>query len=224
MSNIAIIERTDSNVLKGTFYRITHNEPSSDKPTDISVALPIEKLSDDWIKVKLPNKRLFVQIDGTPIEGYVPMRAKSGEVDIASYERIRYQTLRDGLVVEAADTYDGVLEILDPRLGVPATYALPAVIGENLIPDEPGGFGIRVVDYAYPQFYGNGATGEHRLPSLAYSHLHGHYELRYGKYHDATGVITGSNRRDLPASKCGLVRVRYRRGAGGVGESRLRQG
>lgn len=220
MPNVAIIERTATGALKGTLYRITHNEPSSDKPTDISTALSIEKLPDGWTRIKLPNKRLFVQIDGTPIEGYVPMRAKSNEVDIASYERIRYQTLRDGIVIEDATTYDGVFEILDPRLGLPSSYALPAVIGENLIPDEPGGLGIRMVSYSYPRYYGNGAIGENHQPGLAYSHLYGSYQGRYDRYYDATGAITGSERRELPASQCGLVRVKYRRGSGGVAGSR----
>lgn len=148
------------------------------------------------------------------------MRAKSNEVDIASYERIRYQTLRDGILIEDATTYDGVFEIVDPRLGLPSSYALPAIIGENFIPDEPGGLGVRIVDYAYPLYYGNGATGESRLPGLAYSHLYGLYQGRYDKYHDATGVVAGSNRRELAANKCGLVRVKYHRGSGGVAGSR----
>lgn len=220
MPNVAIIERGATGALRGTLYRITHNEPSSDRPTDASTALPIERLSDGWSRVKLPNKRLFVQIDGVPIEGYVPMRAKSGEVDIASYERVRYQTLRDGILIEDASAYDGIFEIIDPRLGLPSSYSLPAIIGENLVPDEPGGLGIRVVDYAYPHYYGNGASGENRRPGLAYSHLFGNYQGRYDKYHDTTGVITGSDRRELSASSCGLVRVKYRRGSGGVAGSR----
>lgn len=219
MSKIAIFEKAVSGRLEGKLYSISRREVPADRPTDTSISLPIEKLEGDWIRVKLPNKKLFLQIDGTPIEGYVPMRAKSGEVDIASYERVRYQTLRDGIVIEEAATYDGVFEILDPRSGIPTSYALPAIIGENVIPDEPGGVGLRVVGYSYPRYFGDGATGEHRLPGLAYSHLFGTYQHTYGKYHDPTGVITGARRRELPNAECGLVRVRYRRGAGGVAGS-----
>lgn len=220
MPKIAIFEKASDGRLEGKLYSITRREAPSDQPTDTSTSLPIEKLGGDWTKIKLPNKKLFLQIDGTPIEGYVPMRAKSGEVDIASYERVRYQTLRDGIVIEEAATYDGVFEILDPRSGIPASYALPAIIGENVIPDEPGGIGIRIVGYAYPHYFGNGATGERRLPGLAYSHLNGAYRHSYGKYYDPTGVITGSYRRELPTNESGLVRVRYRRGAGDIAGSR----
>lgn len=220
MPKIAIFEKASDGRLEGKLYSVTRREAPSDRPTDTSTRLPIEELGGGWTKVKLPNKKLFLQIDGAPIEGYVPMRARSGEVDIASYERVRYQTLRDGIVIEEAATYDGVFEILDPRLGVPLSYALPAIIGENVIPDEPGGTGIRIVSYAYPRYFGNGATGEHHLPGLAYSHLNGAYQHSYGKYYDPTGVITGSHRGELPATKSGLVRVRYRRGSGGTADTR----
>lgn len=220
MSKIAIFERSADGRLEGKLYSILRREPQTDRPTDTSAALPVEKLDGDWIKVKLPNKKLFVQIDGTPIEGYVPMRAKSGDVDIASYERVRYQTLRDGIVVEEAAAYDGVFEIVDPRAGIPASYTLPAIIGENVIPDEPGGIGVRITAYTYPRYYGDGATGEHRSPELAYSHRNGTYARAYGKYYDPAGVVTGAQHHELPISACGLVRVHYRRGSGGLAGSR----
>lgn len=235
MSYIAIIEANPEGSVTGRLYRITrkertppkteggsqHLDGERERPTDTSTLLAQETLDSGWVRIKLPNKRIFLQIDGLPVEGYVPMRAKSGEVDIATYERVRYQTLRDGMLIEDATTYDGVFEILDPRQGLPSSYAIPAIIGENVIPEEPGGLGIRMVRYAYPKYYGIGAAGETLRVGLAYSHVNGYYQGKYAKYHDTTGVITGAYRSELPTPECGLVRIRYSRGVGGIASSRF---
>lgn len=169
---IAVINRETSGMLRGYLYDIERREPDSDRPTDVRSKLPLLEVHNGFNVYELPNVRALLQVEGTPVEAYIPRSVLSGDVPILSYERVRYQTLRDGVLLEPNDARDGVIEIVDPTKGVPASYALPYLSGINFI--NPNGPCLCVDHYDYPR---NGDP--HGNPSLKWSkdsaRVPGHY-------------------------------------------------
>lgn len=166
---IAVIKTDDRGRLEGTYYDIEHKEPESDRPSDIRDKLPLVTTHNGFEVYDLPNKRSFMQVDGTPIEAYVPRNVMSGDVPILSYERIRYQTLRDGMLIEPNDIRDGVIEILDPTIGIPEDYSLPYISDLNFVNENgPCLYTARGRD-VYPQMLYEGATGHTPRPFVAWA-------------------------------------------------------
>lgn len=181
---IAVIKADERGRLEGSYYDIDHREPESDRPSDVRDKLPMVMTHNGFEVYDLPNRRAFMQIDGVPIEAYVPRNVMSGDVPILSYERIRYQTLRDGMLIEPNDIRDGVIEIVDPTIGVPEDYSLPYISSLNFVNENgPCLYTSRGVN-VYPQMHYEGATGHTPRPFVAWAHRDGAYIKRPGRYFD----------------------------------------
>ena len=189
---IAIIKADERGHLEGSYYDIEHKEPESDRPSDIRDKLPLVTTHNGFQVYDLPNQRAFMQVDGIPIEAYVPRNVVSGDVPILSYERIRYQTLRDGMLIEPNDIKDGVIEILDPTLGLPEEYALPYISGLNFVNENGPCLYVSRGRNHYPQMLYEGATGETPRPFVEWAHRNGVSVKQPGRYYDGTVDVSAN--------------------------------
>lgn len=124
----------------GTLYHVRTRFTDGDKADDTAKSLAIEPVTGDIHKCRLPKHRALVQIEGVVSEAWFPRLYELGDVRVYGAERIRYQTLRDGVLYTPTKLADAMLvdgkpyEVLNPE----ATYRLPKresdfYIGPNFI-------------------------------------------------------------------------------------------
>lgn len=119
----------------GTLYHVRLRLTDGDKADDTAKFLAIEHVSGEIYKCRLPKHKALVQIEGLVSEAWFPRLYEVGDIRVYGAERIRYQTLRDGVLYTPTKLVDAMLidsrpyEVLNPE----ATYRLPKREGDFYI-------------------------------------------------------------------------------------------
>lgn len=113
--------------LDGRLYHVRITYSREDKADDTATPLAIEDLGNGFYRSRLPRKRSLIQIEGIVSEAWFPRLYDNGEVQIFGAERIRYQTLRDGILYKPTRLVDAMIIDLQPYLVVntDTAYRLP---------------------------------------------------------------------------------------------------
>lgn len=125
------VEVTASDIV-GTLYHVRLRLTDGDKADDTAKSLAVEHVVGEIYKCKLPKQKSLVQIEGLVSEAWFPRLYEVGEIRVYGAERIRYQTLRDGILYTPAKLVDAMLidskpyEVTNPE----ATYRLPKREGD----------------------------------------------------------------------------------------------
>lgn len=123
---------TSRNRVEARLYIVKRVYNDKDKADSSAVPLPVEHIIEDYYRVQLPNKRIVLQLEGLVARAWAPVKVQRGEVEVCGYEEIRYQTLRDGLLIDPISFSDAAIVDLVPyrRRGSELDYHLPKRKGD----------------------------------------------------------------------------------------------
>lgn len=129
--------------ISGLLYHVRTAYNREDKADDTATSLAVEQIDGEIYRSKLPKKRSLIQIEGAVSEAWFPRVYVNGDIQIYGAERVRYQTLRDGVLYTPTALKDAMVVDLKPYqvLNPETTYRLPAregrfYLGPNFIVGE----------------------------------------------------------------------------------------
>lgn len=139
--------------IEGLLYHVRVAFNHGDKADDTAANLAVEHVKGDIYRSKLPKQRSLIQIEGVVSEAWFPRVYTNGDIQIYGAERIRYQTLRDGILYTPVQLKDAMLIDMEPYLVLnpETTYRLPKregrfYLGPNFIVGE-GDYHVRGTEF-----------------------------------------------------------------------------